>query len=478
MRNLRAVETTPRAVIYLRQSTYRDESISLELQETACRDYCARNGYDIVGVYADPGISGRTWSKRPRVQETMSVVESGAADVIVLWKWSRLSRSRKDWALAADRVDIAGGRIESATEPIDTATASGRFARGVMTEYAAFQSEQIGETWEEVRQRRLRNGLPASGRLPFGWVWKKGEGIELDPERGPIVVEMYERYLAGEGSASIARWLNEIGIPGPNGKPWTRARPLTVLDSPIHAGLIPYRGATYEGAHAALIDRATRDLYLAERARRNDGRERPQRSAYLASQLMLCSCGSRMHGKGSVTDGRWYGGYLCSVGRTAPDHAGAAYVSAIALHPELERWALTFDISGSRGDLPSAAARSVKERALRELAQLESEAANIIRDRARSAGDAPASSYDRALSLIDADRARVQRELDDAERSLRAVPDETAVHSMRTDWEFWPVERRNQALRRLVARIQLSPDGTAVALFPAWGGRSSVLSLR
>lgn len=105
MRNVRPVtDVAPRAVIYLRQSTHRDESISLELQETACRDYCDRMGYDIVAVRADPGISGRTWLKRPDVQRVMAAIEGGEADVIVLWKWSRLSRSRKDWALAASEV--------------------------------------------------------------------------------------------------------------------------------------------------------------------------------------------------------------------------------------------------------------------------------------------------------------------------------------------------------------------------------------
>ncbi len=169
MSHLRPVpDAPPRAVLYLRQSTTRDDSISIEMQESAGREYCARMGYTVIDVKSDPGFSGRKWDNRPAVQQVMAMVDAGDADVIVLWKWSRLSRSRLHWALASDRVAAAGGRIESATEPIDTSTASGRFARGVMTEYAAFQSEQIGETWEEVRQRRLRLGLPASGRLPGG----------------------------------------------------------------------------------------------------------------------------------------------------------------------------------------------------------------------------------------------------------------------------------------------------------------------
>lgn len=43
-----------RAVLYLRQSTYREESISLELQESAAREHARRMGYHVVAVESDP----------------------------------------------------------------------------------------------------------------------------------------------------------------------------------------------------------------------------------------------------------------------------------------------------------------------------------------------------------------------------------------------------------------------------------------
>lgn len=86
-----------RAAIYPRQSTYREGSISLELQETAGRDYAARHGYDVVAVVSEPGLSGRTFN-RPGVAAVMDIVGQGTADIILLWKWSRLSRNRRTGA--------------------------------------------------------------------------------------------------------------------------------------------------------------------------------------------------------------------------------------------------------------------------------------------------------------------------------------------------------------------------------------------
>ena len=470
MRNLRAVtETAPRAIIYLRQSTHREESISLELQEIACRDYCDRAGYNVIAVEADPGISGRTWN-RPAVQRTMAAIEDGTADVVILWKWSRLSRSRKDWALAIDRADIAGGKIESATEPIDTATASGRFARGVMTEYAAFQSEQIGEQWEEVRQRRLKLGLPASGRLPFGWRWVEGR-IEPHPEQAPLVVEMYARYLAGDGSALIAKRLNDRGVPAPNGGAWRRSRPLTVMDSPIHAGFIPYRERVYDGQHEPIIDAATWDAYQAERERRRETGAKPREYAHLLSNLMICGCGARMHGKGSVTGGKLYRGYMC--GDLHKAHDGRAYVSALTIEPLVSDWLMVFDpeVDTTR-DVTSQRARL--DAVAREQNALEGELVTLTRQHTR--GIIPEAAYVRASAEIEAELLRLRQEERQLASAARSVPGREQLATLRQTWSSGTMSEQNRALRQVIAGVRvLDEAGSRFELTTTWGD-SSVLA--
>lgn len=466
--HLRPVDApAPRAIIYLRQSHYREESISLELQEIACRDYCDRMGYIVTAVEADPGISGRTW-KRPAVQRVMAAIEARDADVVILWKWSRLSRSRKDWALAIDRADVAGGTIESATEPIDTATASGRFARGVMTEYAAFQSEQIGEQWEEVRQRRLRMGLPASGRLPFGWLWKD-DGIAPDPAQAPIVVEMYRRYLEGDGAAAIAAWLNDLNIPAPNGGTWRRARPLTVMDSPIHVGLIPYRGSTYPGQHEAIIDDATWTAYQRERERRVAGNAKPRTYQHLLSNLMVCECGARMHGKGSVTGGKLYRGYIC--GETLNGHEQRAYVSALTVEPVIEKWLMTFDpeVETSADETVSRARRDA---ILREANALEVEMGKLTRQHTKNI--IPEAAYLRALADItgELDQLRIEERRLEPTRPL----DLQLLASLRTGWEVMTMPEKNRGIRQMLDNITTLPGGRSFRLKTVWGPSSVVVA--
>lgn len=460
-----------RAIIYLRQSIAKDDSISLEMQEIACRDYCDRMGYVVVEVRADPGISGRTWSKRPDVQAAMATIEAGDADVIVLWKWSRLSRSRRDWALAIDRVDVAGGRIESATEPIDTATASGRFARGVMTEYAAFQSEQIGEVWEEVRQRRLNLGKPVSGRLPFGWRWVKGEGIEPNPDHAPYVVEMYRRYLAGEGSAMIARWLNDEKVPTMHGGPWRRGRPLTVLASPIHAGLVPYRGGVHPGQHEGIVSVETWEAFIAERARRGEVGEKPRQHDYLLSMLVRCECGGRMAGKGAITGGKWYGGYLCS--DRLNSHEQRAYISCLTLEPPVVAWLMKFDPEVQIEEDDSTVRALAVDRLNRESAKLEDELANAYRDKVR--GIVPEATYLRVKDDIEQELAQRKLEL----RKLGDVPRPPSAEEMatlRSLWDESTVAEKNIGIRKVIERIEILPGAKQARIVTRWK-RSSIVDL-
>ena len=59
--------------------------------------------------------------------------------------------------------------------------------------------------------------------MPFGYrpvKLARGWGYEPDPEYAPIVAEMCERYVHYESLGSIARWLNESGVP----TPWNATR--------------------------------------------------------------------------------------------------------------------------------------------------------------------------------------------------------------------------------------------------------------
>lgn len=488
----RPVETSPpRAVIYLRQSVSKEESISLELQETAGREYCARMRYVVVGVEEDPGISGRTWN-RPGVRKVMDMVQSGDADVIVLWKWSRLSRARLDWAVAVDKVETAGGRIESATEPLDTTTATGRLARGMLAEFAAFESERIGDVWKETQARRLRRGVPASGRPRFGYVQVAKDTYEPDPYTGPIVAEAYRLYVEeGWGWVKLVRWLNDAGVPTPSGtSKWDAAKIRSVLDAGFGAGVLAvgYRSKdiTYlPGIHKPLITAEMWDAYRRRRAdRHNSNRAAPQARALLIGMIKCGDCGSgmRSHARGRNKASGLTPGYFCNAALAYKDGRRGVGCTQHAAHAAVREWieALADDI-----DALAAAEQRVAERRVAQIADAEGVQRRLKKVRA-SLGALTVKWVEGKLTE-DAYQAAAGRLQDEIDRltaiELRHDPSPAqeidvrrlAVH-LRDIWEAATTDELRELLRTVIGEVRVIPPierargkgRPSFEIIPAW----------
>ena len=83
-----------RAVLYIRVSTSMQamDGYSIAMQHRTLEEFCIDKGYDVVGVFADEGISGKDVSHRPQVINLLKAVENDEADIIIIWALSRLTR--------------------------------------------------------------------------------------------------------------------------------------------------------------------------------------------------------------------------------------------------------------------------------------------------------------------------------------------------------------------------------------------------
>ncbi|MCW2496063.1 MAG: hypothetical protein JWQ77_1987 [Jatrophihabitans sp.] len=437
--------------------------ISPELQATAIADYCASRGYEIVETITDLDLSGRLW-KRRRVEAAVQLIESGGADVLVVWKWSRVARNRLDWAIAVDRVEAAHGRLESATEPVDATTSTGRLARGMLAEFAAFESDRIGDVWREVHARRTKRGLPANGKARFGY--RNIDGVhEPDPDTGPVLAELYRRYVAGESMASLVVWLNGEGIrtvagySARGGGPWSPTSLRVMLDNGFAAGYITVRGERQAGAHAPLIDAQTWEAYQAARIRRRRLR-RAESSQYLLSSMVWCSCGSKMGYGYSKTSKKAILRCLKSTQPGAARHP-KAYVTASLVEDLVREWV---EGEASRGQ-PSAdqaladAARATRRRfdadALgREVLELDKAISRLTVDRARRL--VPESAYQLGLAELTVQH-RLAKERHTVALADAAAPLNTAiVADLAAHWDEYGLEYLRDSLRQVIERVTVT----------------------
>ena len=456
-----------------------DDLISPELQQTAIVDHCARRGHhlvDVVSAIDDSGSQARSkWWRT--LDQTIGRIEAGDSDVIVVWKFSRFARNRLRWEVALDRVETAGGSLESATEQIDATTSTGRFTRGMLAEIADWEARRIGEVWSEVHARRLSRGLPANGRPRWGYRYADGV-FTPDPDTGPVLAALYRRYVAGEAMWSLMRWLNANGYrtsPGYSaGGPglWSVNGLRKTLDSGFGAGLIHSHGQHLPGAHQPVISEGTWTAYLAARNSRAIQRTH-ERSRYLLSGLVICGlCGAKMTGG---YYGRNAGGTKFRCSRYGQEHVGG-YVKMQPVEDAVMRWlrALADDLERAAEattlhQAHHARRRRDAQRLAREINQLGQQLTRLTRQNA--AGIVPDDAYIEARDEIttERDQLEAERRQADVDSQAPAGPVADQVRGMLDRWDQWDVQLRRGALRILIRHIVATPGRPPVIrIVPVW----------
>lgn len=81
---------------YIRVSTERQvEGYSIEGQITQIEQFCNFSGYNLIDVYADRGISGKSMN-RPELQRMLQDAKNGKLNCVIVYKINRLARNTSD----------------------------------------------------------------------------------------------------------------------------------------------------------------------------------------------------------------------------------------------------------------------------------------------------------------------------------------------------------------------------------------------
>jgi len=473
---LRAVpDRAVRAVAYVRVSKERDGMISPELQLAAIERHCEQHGYQIVDTLTDLDLSGQFW-KRRQVEQAVGMIEAGTADVLVVWKLSRVARNRKDWIIAVDRVEGVGGRLESATEPMDTTTSSGRFARGMLAELAAFESERMGESWKDAHERRVQQGKPANGKPRYGYQYDRERGFTPDPVQGPILAELYSRYLAGQSVYSLVQFLNDGPTRPAEGYGiskdglWSARTIRRLMDQGFGAGFITRHGERLPGIHEPVITPEQWDEYQARRESRRVNR-RSERSTYLLSGLIRCSCGARMNAGlfGAARTPK----YRCKAAAEKRAHPGGYvmvnYVEAQLLK-QLTEWAGDLNREGAAAAKMVKTATASADKAASLAKQLDKLDARMDQLTLKMLdGTVPQETYTRLRDDLTRQRQDAQTALS-AARAAVSRPPSDLLPGLVEDWELLPVDMRRDLLSRLIRYVEVTPGRprAQVKVHPLW----------
>lgn len=252
-----------RAAQYVRMSTEHQRYSTLN-QMDVIRDYASRNGMQIVRTYADEGISGLHFHNRAGLQLLLQHVVTGEADfaAILVYDVSRWGRFQ-DTDESAHYEFLcrqAGIQVAYCAEPFDNDGGPlSSVVKGIKRVMAAEYSRELSIKVTTGQQRIAALGYRTGGSAGFGLrrmqvdeegrpqgVLQKGQlkaiiGNRIILVPGPleeiaVVRSIFEKCAAGKSFWTIARELNDAGIPSPKGCRW-RTQPIaSILRNEKHIG--------------------------------------------------------------------------------------------------------------------------------------------------------------------------------------------------------------------------------------------------
>lgn len=159
-----------KALIYTRFSPRPEDQmencVSSEVQERACREYAARKGYEVVGVFHDTGVS-RNSLDRPGAARCIGQVKRGS--VVIAYHPDRVGAPD---AAAVFNIEIerAGGSLEYTEEIYNGDSPNTTFNRGLQHLFAELHRAQTSLRTSAGMQRRQANGerMTHPDRVPIG----------------------------------------------------------------------------------------------------------------------------------------------------------------------------------------------------------------------------------------------------------------------------------------------------------------------
>jgi formylglycine-generating enzyme required for sulfatase activity/DNA invertase Pin-like site-specific DNA recombinase len=240
--------------IYLRQSkNQKTQAESIATQRAECKRLAFQLGitpeeWEQRIEYIEIDRSGDDFKGREQLARLLQEAQPG--DIILAWRQSRLGRDAIDIAATVRELVKFRGctlyTVESGVAPVSMKGAED--AMMVMFRGMRDQGE-LENTRKNTRdglRSRARDGF-ATGSLPYGYRTvlvnpnvtdrkQSKKRIEIDEKPAANVRRIFDLYLAGNGSAGIAKILNREGVLSPKGHGWSPACIWDMLRDSAYAG--------------------------------------------------------------------------------------------------------------------------------------------------------------------------------------------------------------------------------------------------
>ena len=345
---LRQTNQQPITALYPRLShedELQGESNSISNQKRILETYAKQNGFSNLRWYTDDGYSGANF-QRPGFQAMLADIEAGKVGTVIVKDMSRLGRNYLQVGMYTEMIfPQKGVRFIAINDGVDSAQGENDFAplRNIFNEWLV---RDTSKKIKAVKRSKGMSGKPVTSKPVYGYLMDEDENFIIDEEAAPVLKQIYQLCLAGNGPTKIARMLTEQQIPTPGTLEyrrtgstrryhpgyeckWATNTVVHLLENREYTGCLvnfktekpsyklkhsienpPEKQAVFENHHEPIIDRETWERVQELRKQR----KRPNRydEVGLFSGILFCAdCGSVMYQQRYQTDKRKQDCYIC-----------------------------------------------------------------------------------------------------------------------------------------------------------------------
>ena len=201
-----------RCAIYIRVSTEEQHlnGLSLPAQKKALTEFANANNYNIVGYYADEGISARKPMKyRKGLLQLLEDVKKDKIDMILVTKLDRWFRNIKDYNITEEILQAHHCYWKTIYENYDSSTANGQMVINIMLSVNQAECDRTSERIKAVLDYKRSIGEVTSGKCACYGYKVVNNRLVKDEAVSHIVEDAYRHYFTCYSIRSTIKFLNE-----------------------------------------------------------------------------------------------------------------------------------------------------------------------------------------------------------------------------------------------------------------------------
>lgn len=260
-----------RYCLYARKSSESDErqamSIDSQLKEMA--ELAKREGLNVV-VTKQESFSAKETGRRPVFNEILAGLRNGDFNALLVWDPSRCSRNAGDLGALVDLMDQQKLLQIRTFSQTFTDNPNEKFLLMILCSQAKLENDNRGINVKRGIRAKCEMGW-RPGVAPLGYMNRAFNGVKdviIDPDRAPVITEMFEKAAQGWSGRKIKTWLDHSGFTNRSGRKVTLSQVFLILNNTFYYSEFEYpegSGKVYKGSHPALV---TKELFMQVQASR------------------------------------------------------------------------------------------------------------------------------------------------------------------------------------------------------------------